>query len=260
MLRAAAPRERTRDGTIALVTLGAVASAAALADRSTFDIAARETLAAGRGMATLAVLILALFGLIELIDRTGRVDREWTRKLGHVGAGSIALLAPSLLRSHWPMLALTAGFAALLLGARYVNVLAPLHPKGRRGAGDLTYPAGLYAAFVLAGSNAVAFRIGVLVLALADPAATLAGRRSGRGRFELFGTPRSRAGSAAFAVVAAVATATLLVGSGGAIAPSLARAAAVAAATTVAEAISPSGLDNLTIPVVAVVALAVLAT
>jgi len=251
-VNAALPRERARDGAIALSTLGGVALAAALAGRSSLDAAARETLAAWPGMAILAILTVGLFGLVEVIDRTRRVDREWSRKLGHVGAGAIALLAPALLPSHWPMLVLTAGFAAILLLARPVKVLAPFHPEGRRGAGDLTYPAGLYAAFVMAASHPPAYQIGVLILALADPAATVAGRLLRGGRFAFFGTPRSLAGSAAFAAVAAIAATVVLVVSGGAIGPSVARAIAIAAIAAAVEAVSPSGLDNLTVPVAAV--------
>ncbi len=255
MLRPGAFRGLSADAVVTFATLGLVATGAALAGRAPIDAAVRDAGAALPGVALLASMTLILFTAIELIDRGGRVDREATRKLGHVGAGGIALLAPAVLPSHWAMLLLTAGFALLLLASRWIGVLGPLHPEGRRGAGDLTYPAGLYAAFVLAGPNVVAFAVAVAVLALADPAAALAGRRWGARRFVAFGTPRSVEGTAAFAAVALAVSLTAFLAFGGAPMPSVLRAIAVASATAVAEAFSPSGLDNLTIPVAAVLVL-----
>jgi dolichol kinase len=242
------------DAAVAGTTLAAVASLAVAVGASPLDAAGREVAAALPAMALLAGATLALFALVELLDRAALLDPERSRKVAHVGAGGIALLAP-LLGSHWPMLLLTSAFAVLLLLSRQARMLEPLHPAGRAGAGDLTYPAGIYAAFVLAGNSALTFQTAVLVLALADPVAALAGQRLGRARYRALGTPRSMEGSAAFTAVAFAVTLGALLLGGIPIGEGVARAAVVAVVTALAEALSPSGLDNLTIPVVAALAL-----
>jgi dolichol kinase len=231
----------------AALAIVAVAAAATPASRGI----AQETATAVVGMAILAFLTLCLFAIVEVLDRWWQVDREWTRKLAHVGAGLLALLAPLFFTTPWPMLVLTASFAGLLLASRRIGVLAPLHPRGRRGEGDLVYAAGLYAAFALA-PDTLAFQIAVLILALADPAAALAGRTFGHRHFRAFATTRSLEGSLAFGLVAFVAAVALLASAGLPLGAVVARAIVLAATTALIEAISPAGIDNLTIPLAAI--------
>ncbi|MDQ3994133.1 MAG: hypothetical protein M3265_05010 [Actinomycetota bacterium] len=200
------------------------------------------------GTAVLATATLALLGSVELVERRWRPDPEIPRKLAHVGAGGIACCAPLLVTTHWAMLFLTGSFALILLTARRLGLLGSLH--GRGGAGDVVYPAGVYAAFVLAGGDALLFQLSVLVLALADPAAALVGRRFGRVRYRLAGVTRSLEGSLGFAATAFAVTVLALTASGrlGA-AAALLCASAVAVIVASLEAASPPGLDNLAVPV-----------
>jgi phytol kinase len=200
------------------------------------------------GTAVLATATLALLGSVELLERRWRPDPEIPRKLAHVGAGGIACCAPLLVTTHWAMLFLTGSFALVLLTARRLGLLGSLH--GRAGAGDVVYPAGVYAAFVLAGGDALLFQLSVLVLALADPAAALVGRRFGRVRYRLAGVTRSLEGSLGFAATAFAVTVLALTASGrlGA-AAALLCASAVAVIVASLEAASPPGLDNLAVPV-----------
>ena len=200
------------------------------------------------GTAVLATGTLALLGLVELVERRWRPHPEIPRKLAHVGAGGIACCAPFLLTTHWAMLFLTGSFALLLLAARKLGLLRSLH--GRVGAGDIVYPGGIYAAFVLADGDALLFQVSVLVLALADPAAALVGRRFGRLRYRLAGVTRSIEGSLGFAATTFGITALALVASGRLGAPSaLVCAFVVAVVVASLEAASPPGLDNLAVPV-----------
>jgi phytol kinase len=216
-----------------------------------------ETNAAIAGIAFLAFLTFCLFAIVDLLDRWWRIDQEWSRKLAHVGTGLIALLAPVLFQTPWPMLVLTASFAGLLLVARQVGILVPLHPRGRRGEGDLVYAAALYGAFALA-DDAIGFQTAVLILALADPAAALAGRTFGRRHFHAFATTRSLEGSLVFVAVAFVVAVALFGFAGLPLGAVLIRATGLAAATSVVEAVSPAGLDNLTIPLMAIFVLRLL--
>jgi dolichol kinase len=202
------------------------------------------------GTAVLAAATVALLGLVELVERRWRPHPEIPRKLAHVGGGLIACCAPLLFTTHWAMLFLTGSFALLLLATRRLGLLGSLHPRGRAGAGDLVFPAGLYAAFVLADGDALLFQLSALVLALADPAAALVGQRFGRWRYRLAGVTRSLEGSLGFAATAFAVTVLALVASGrlGA-AAALLCASAVAVIVASLEAVSPPGLDNLAVPV-----------
>ncbi len=200
------------------------------------------------GTAVLATATLALLGLVELVERWWRPHPEIPRKLAHVGAGGIACCAPLLVTTHWAMLFLTGSFALLLLTTRRLGLLGSLHR--RAGAGDLVYPAGIYAAFVIAAGDALLFQLSVLVLALADPAAALVGQRFGRLRYRIAGVTRSLEGSLGFAATAFGITALALVASGRLGAPAaLLCATAVAVVVASLEAASPPGLDNLAVPV-----------
>ncbi len=251
MLSALARRDVLADRT-ALAGCALAVLGAALATSPSRALA-RETEGAIAGMALLAFLVLCLFSIVELLDRWSKLELEWTRKVAHVGVGLIALLAPALFRTPWPMLVLTASFAIVLLASRRIGVLEPLHPRGRRGAGDLTYAAGVYVAFALA-DDAASFQLAVLVLALADPAAALIGRAAGRRRFHMLGTSRTFEGTLAFVLVALVVGGVFAAVAG--LAPAM--IVALALVTAAAEAVSPPGLDNLTIPLAAVFVLRLL--
>lgn len=247
------PRRAARADWLAVGSALAVVVTVALMTPASRAIT-RETDAAIAGIAFLSFLTFCLFAIVELLDRSWRVDREWTRKLAHVGAGLIALLAPLLFHTPWPMLVLTASFAGLLLASRRIGILVPLHPRGRRGEGDIVYAAGIYAAFALA-DDTIGFQTAVLILALADPAAALAGRAFGRRRFRAVGTTRSLEGSLAFAAVAFVIAVALFGLAGLSLGAVLIRAIGLAAATSAVEAASPAGLDNVTIPLMATLVL-----
>lgn len=84
-----------------------------------------------------------------------------------------------------------------------------------------------------------------------DALAAVVGRRWGRRRFRVLGTTRSVEGSLTFLLVASVATALPLALLPGTPSPgweAVPVALCAAAVTTLVEAISPWGTDNLTVP------------
>jgi len=94
-----------------------------------------------------------------------------------------------------------------------------------------------------------------------DALAAVVGQRAGRHRYTIAGSTRSLEGAVAFFVASWVATlAALLLLGGGSV--SLASAAGAAGLTSlgaaVVEALSPWGIDNLTIPAVSALLLALL--
>ncbi|MEM9193311.1 MAG: diacylglycerol/polyprenol kinase family protein [Myxococcota bacterium] len=93
--------------------------------------------------------------------------------------------------------------------------------------------------------------VGVAILALADPAASIVGRRFGRHKLR---GQKSWVGSATFFVVASGAASLALVAGGVILSTAVPLALAAAVAATVTEALSQRVDDNLTIPLAAALA------
>jgi phytol kinase len=205
----------------------------------------------------LAVLALGAAALRRYQVRH-RPSPEHVRKLFHVLAGAVALGLPCLFATVWPVALLCVVVALALLVVRCSRTLrdgigSTIHGIRRRSFGDLCFPLGVGAAFVLAGGDRVQFAVPVLTLTFADPAAAIVGLRYGRHSFRVAGDGKTLEGSAAFFVVAAVCAAvTSVVFGSGLVSPG---ALVVFALTlTVVEAAAPRGVDNLLIPVVGALA------
>lgn len=192
--------------------------------------------------------------LHRLVARTGGLQ-PWRRAF-HAASGLALALLPGLLGLERPaVLAVVGALLAVALGLDLARLRAPglnrlffrtfsrlASPReATRWASSTWYLAG--ALLVLAFLPATAVP-GILVLAVADPAASVVGRRWGRVRLG----KGSVQGSVAFFLVSG---AVLLVATGGDL-----RAWPAALAATVAELLPLPLDDNLTVPLVAAGALA----
>jgi phytol kinase len=218
------------------------------------------------GLAASYAYAISLIALAEWLRRTFGVRREWTRKLVHIGAGMWVFGALALFDS-WQLGVLP--FATFIAGNylfyRYRIFDAMDEPGGTLGTvyfaiamtmlfGLLWRPAGPIdrAPYAVAGAMALTW---------GDALAALVGQRFGRHRYQLWGSQRSLEGSATMFAASAVAmflALALLPGSwlspaSVALEPARALAAALlgASAATLAEAVSPHGTDNLSVPLVA---------
>ena len=191
---------------------------------------------------------------------------ESTRRVVHAGVGVATALCPPLFASP----ALIYALAAVFVGANAVALRQKWFPAtnglARASVGTVVFPAALVGALFLCWTldpgRVFVLQTAFLVLGLADPAASLVGTSARRpGRFRVAGAVKSLAGSAAFAVVAAVCTAGMLVW----LAPPswgtaqiAAGVLAVAAVATAAEALGRGGWDNALVVLAVVVPLAAL--
>lgn len=207
---------------------------------------------------------LALFALGEGMRSLG-VPGPTTRKAVHVAAALPALALPSLFSTPEPVLLLGAGFVVLMLLSRKLGLLGSIHDVPRDSLGAVLYPVSVAVAFALVGHD-LAYPVAVLALALGDAAAGVVGTRFGRRHFVCWGAHRTLEGSAAACVVTFLASASVLLpAAGGGGLPGaasgwpagLALSGAVALAVALAEAQSPLGLDNLSVPAAALGVMAV---
>lgn len=178
------------------------------------------------------------------------------RKAAHV-CGCLMMFAGGwYFHSHWPVLAFAILATLFLGGGPLLGLMQPLRSRGRHGYGDLVFPAGLYFAFVLAHDSPAAYQAAVLCLGVSDVAAAAIGTRYGRPDWWVAGNWRSLVGSTTFMVSALlIVSGCLLLNGYPPGLPVLVTGLLVAAAVTVVEALSPLGLDNVTIPIAAVFAM-----
>ena len=192
------------------------------------------------------VALLGLFAVSEFAGRHG-LPAETTRRLVHItGAGTTALLPLYLQLRDVVLLAIA--FTVFLGWTRVRGSLRSVHAVARPTLGAVVFPIGLLLAALAVWLHPAALAYAALMLAVADPAASVVGQRFRGPSWQVPGGRKSALGSVAFfAVALALGTVFALAAGHGAI---LAVAGA-AAVLTVVEASLGYGLDNLFIPAVA---------
>jgi dolichol kinase len=205
------------------------------------------------------------YDLAPAVPRTAR-PTNLVRSAFHVASGGVALGALRLLPGRGWVIAVASAFAvaawsmeiarrrSVAVNERLMRFFGPVaHPSERHRVNSSTW---FVSALLLLGAFAPvrAAEVGVLVLALADPAAGLLGRRFGRTRLR---AGRSLEGTLAFFVVGALAAFAWLSGTSALPAPSaLILGVAGGSVGALTELASTRLDDNFTIPVAVAVAVA----
>lgn len=208
----------------------------------------------------LAGSFLFLFGIAEMLYHKLKIKADDTRKIVHIGTGLLTMLFPLMLNNHWFVLLLCASFALILLLSLKFNLLPSINAIDRISYGSLWYPLavyGCYLAYNYFHNNLLFFYLPVLTMAICDPVAAFFGKRWSYGKFYISNYPKTVTGCAAFFLCSLVLTILLFYffSSGNFRINVLPIALLIAAATTVTEALSTKGLDNITIPVCVVLIL-----
>ena len=218
--------------------------------------------------------LAALVGVGEGLRASGRVAAEVSRGVVHVGVGVFVALAPFFFSGPAWVYVLAATFVAVNGAAVWRGWLEGMHGVRRRSVGTVTFPlaliVALWVAWTLDAQRVFALQVAFLILALADPAAALAGTRMRRpGRYRVGAGVKSVAGTAAFFGVAfglalgalwAFRTACPALDAGSGVlgwSPGevLLAAFVVAAVTSAAEALGGRGWDNFFVVLAALVVL-----
>jgi len=213
------------------------------------------------------ILVLVSIGLVGLLLRVVRwsqrehpLPRFTLRKVLHalIGAVTLGMTIP-FHRRGWAMAA-PALFAALNASPRLRAYVPGLAEDSREARGLWMFPLGVCLAILLFWDSPRhgAVLAGIAALAFGDPAAALVGTRWGQRRYTRFAHGRSVEGSIAFFIVAGIATGIVAAACPGG--PTFLRAAVgcgmIGAA---AEALSPAGVDNVTVPLLVAFAYRILA-
>ena len=199
------------------------------------------------------VYVFVAIGLGELLRRSLRASREFTRKFIHIAVGMISvptvLWFPSL---GWAIIPPLAFVVINYLDYRF-GVVQAMMSSNRSNLGTVYFPLSFAAILFLFWGDPARPTMNphLIVAALmpmtwGDALAAIVGGRWGRRRYTVLGSTRSFEGSATMFIISALATFLALGASPTAIPATL----VTALGATIAEALSPWGIDNLTVPAV----------
>ncbi len=190
-------------------------------------------------------------GVAEGLRRTTAVGTEITRKIVHIGAGHVMLLAWWLETPTWMGLAASVIFSGVALLSYRYPILPGINGVGRRSLGTFFYAVSiglLTAMFWPIGKPQYAV-LGILVMTWGDGLAALIGQNFGRHPYNVFGNQKSWEGSLTMVLASFVVCLLVLGFTAGFTGRAWGTAGIVAIVATLLETLSFYGLDNLTVPV-----------
>ncbi len=203
------------------------------------------------------VYIAVAIGLGEVLRRSFKLSQEFTRKFIHITVGMISV--PTVIWYHSLMWAIIPPLAFVLINyADYrFGIIQAMMSSNRSNLGTVYFPLSFAAILVLFWGRPHLVVAAMMPMTWGDALAAVIGHRFGRRCYRVLGHVRSLEGSATMLVVSALAVFLAL-----SPLPIDARAVialAAALGATLAEAISPWGIDNLTVPAVSALILALTA-
>lgn len=207
-------------------------------------------------MLLLSAGFLLLFATAEFLYRVVKVKAEISRKFVHLFTGVLTLLFPVFLSSHWSVLLLCVAFAMILLLSLRLGWLPSINAIDRPSRGSLCYPLAVYLVFLFfqyKNHQWIYFYLPILILAVADPAAALLGKRFPYGKFNVGCGHKTMMGCLVFLLTSFILTFFLMTRAKHvhlSTTDLFLASASVALCGTLAEALSGKGWDNLTIPLV----------
>lgn len=173
-------------------------------------------------------------------------QREWSRKLVHIGSGAVVLIAWAFAIDR--RIAIPAAAAITLLAAlnHRLRVLPAVEDVGRASYGTVAYGASItLLLWQFWPREPATVAAGVLVMALGDGLAGLLGPLWPTASWRVLGQRRSLLGTTTMAAASLFVLGGLSLAVGG---PSWPQLLAIAAAATLLEQLAVGGIDNLTVP------------
>ena len=215
-----------------------------------------------------SILVLFVFILSEIVHRLFKVKVEYTRKTVHVICGLITLSYPNIFDHHLPVLILNSESLVLLILSKKFDFMPSINNVTRKTLGSFLYPVSIYIVFVgsLYFENKSFFYIPVLILAISDPIAGLSGfaykslskKRNNIKYKEIKKTSKTIIGSAFFAFSTLIISLIMItIYYDFSFLKSFIMSIIITVVCTIVEAFSNKGLDNLTIPLAAMLLLIV---
>lgn len=212
----------------------------------------------------LSVLLAALFSLAEWIYHYKKVHVEVTRKMVHIGSGLLALLLPVYFQNQWWVLLMCGLVQLILVLSLNYGYLKSVNAVRRKTYGSIVFPMVIYLVYLAwyySGSRQdqtvqsyAYFYLPILIMALCDPLATLAGTLYPLIKFRSLN--KSLGGTLAFWTLAFLLSCCILLYSHLFNTKDITWVAVfIATVASITELYSKKGLDNLFIPIAVLLAM-----
>ncbi len=203
----------------------------------------------------LSALFLLLFAVAELLYHKAKIRADYTRNLVHTGTGLLTLLFPVYFTHLWQVIIICMAFLLILVISMRYKLLPSINAVSRTTAGSVLYPVivtGVFAFYLFMARRFthyhpyLFFYMPVLIMAVADPVAALAGNY-----FSRRAPGKTIIGSVAFFMTAFVISFFLFYFLGNILLTvGLVFSFFISLATAITERVSTRGWDNFTIPAV----------
>lgn len=205
------------------------------------------------------VYVFTLIGLAELLRRRRGYSNDFTRKIIHIGVGLLSWALPFLFTNPWPFIFACFSFAILNLLDWRFGFFQAMASNNRQNLGTVYFPLAAAATAYVFWDTPPLMVAALMPLTLGDGLAPVIGKLYGKHAYTIRGNRRTIEGSLGFFAATLMGTwlaLWLLPGMPDltpldAVAPAL----VVALATTLIEAVSIWGVDNLTVTATAMVIL-----
>ena len=206
--------------------------------------------------------VFAVIALGELLRRAGRRSADFTRKFIHIGVGMWVVGTVLLFETWYLALIPPATFVIINAISYWRGTIKAMESEAKENLGTIYFPIAFAAVVYYYWSQPVLMVASMMPLTWGDAMAAIVGRRYGHHHFSVGGRTRSLEGSLAMLLWGWLTTSLALF-----IMPyllgkplinwilALLYGAVVALVCTLVEALSPWGIDNLTIPAAAVLVL-----
>ncbi|MEM9090585.1 MAG: diacylglycerol/polyprenol kinase family protein [Cyanobacteria bacterium P01_F01_bin.53] len=201
-----------------------------------------------QGSLVLAWLVI-IGGLSEALRRLG-YGPEITRKVVHIGAGHVILIAWWLSVPAWAGIAASVVFSGVALLSYRFPLLPGINSVGRKSLGTFFYALsiGLLIIWFWPLHQPQYAAIGIMTMTWGDGLAALVGQRFGEHPYQIWGEKKSWEGSLAMFITSYGVCASILFWVQGPVMTTWLIAAVAATMATALESASKYGVDNLSVP------------
>jgi phytol kinase len=204
------------------------------------------------GVAAVALWLALLAAAAVAVRHRWNGQREWSRKLVHIGTGAVVPLA-WLCGVDRRIAIPAAGLITLLAALNHrMRVIPAIEDVGRHSYGTIAYGASITTLLLLYWpSTPAAVAAGVLVMALGDGLAGLLGPLLSSPSWRIWGQRKSLVGTGAMAggSLAMLLLVDQLAASTGQPSPPLAGLLAITLVAVLLEQAAVAGIDNFSVPI-----------
>jgi dolichol kinase len=201
--------------------------------------------------------IMAMIGIAEGLRRWRHYGSDLSRKFIHIAVGMYSVIAVTIFdQREWAIIPPAAFIIINFLDWKY-GILKAMTSSDRSNLGTVYFPISFVIIIWLFWERPALLVGSLMPMTWGDALAAVIGRRYGRRQYTVLNSTRSLEGSLVMFGASALSTwlALALLGAD----TSLGMALVTAAGASLAESISPWGLDNLTVPTASAALLALLA-